>query len=309
MHPELTASPLPAPARRRLLRWGDRWRRDLPWRRTRDPWAVLVSELMLQQTQVSRVIPRYEAFLSRFPTAGACAAAEVGEVVRAWAGLGYNRRAVSVHRAATIVEHEHGGEVPDRLEALLGLPGVGPYTARAVMAFAFERDVGVVDTNVARVLARLAGRPLDRAEVQHLADRAVPRGAGWRWNQAMLDLGATVCTSRRPRCDACPVRAACSWQARGGLPPDPARGSAGVSVPQSRFEGSDRQGRGRLVRALREQGVVEPSDVAAVAGWPGDHQRAARVVASLVRDGLAVVDSAGRVRLPSVQPVTGGPTR
>jgi A/G-specific adenine glycosylase len=253
---------------------------------------------MLQQTQVRRVIPRYEAFLDRYPTPEACAGAEVADVVLDWAGLGYNRRAVSLWRAATQVVRDHGGVVPDTLDALLALPGIGPYTARAVLAFAFERDVGVVDTNAARVLARVAGRSLGRGEVQQLADRLVPEGEGWRWNQAVLDLGATVCVSRRPRCDACPVRRACAWHAAGCPQPDPARGSAGVSGPQSRFEGSDRQGRGRLVDALRRHGSVPASKVAAIAGWPEDPDRAARVVASLVRDGLTAVGPDGQLVLP-----------
>ena len=128
-----------------LLSWAARDGRDLPWRRTRDPWAVLVSELMLQQTQVPRVVSRWPAFLERFPTPGACAAAPAGDVVRAWAGLGYNRRAVNVHRAATAVVERHGGRLPSALADLLALPGIGPYTARAVLAFAFEADVGVLD--------------------------------------------------------------------------------------------------------------------------------------------------------------------
>ncbi|MDQ4130378.1 MAG: A/G-specific adenine glycosylase, partial [Actinomycetota bacterium] len=137
-----------------LLAWGDGRRADLPWRATRDPWAVLVSETMLQQTQTSRVAPRYTAFLARFPTAAACAAAPAADILRAWAGLGYNRRALSLHRAAQAIVERHAGQVPDDLEALLALPGVGPYTARAVLALAFEADHGVLDTNAARVLAR-----------------------------------------------------------------------------------------------------------------------------------------------------------
>src|SRR5436190_19731455 len=128
-----------------LTSWAEGARRDLPWRRTRDPWAVLVSELMLQQTQVPRVLPRYEAFMTRFPPPAACAAAPAGEVVRAWAGLGYNRRAVNLHRAATAIVELHDGRLPADLEALLALPGIGPYTARAILAFAFEADVGVLD--------------------------------------------------------------------------------------------------------------------------------------------------------------------
>lgn len=257
--------------------------RNLPWRATRDPWAVLVSELMLQQTQVLRVLPKYEAFLGAFPTASACAAGNRGDVLRLWQGLGYNRRAVHLHATAVAIVERHDGVVPDDLAALLALPGIGPYTARAVLAFAFERDVAVVDTNVARVLARVEGRSLRAAEVQALADRLVPAGDAWRWNQAMLDLGAASCTKRRARCGECPVRAVCRWQGEGA---DPADGSAGVGGGQTRFVGSDRQGRGRLVDALRA-GPVRGEDVAAVMGWPDDPARAERVAATIVADGLA----------------------
>jgi len=268
-----------------VLDWWAGEQRDLPWRRTRDPWAVLVSEVMLQQTQVDRVVPKWHAFLDRFPDPTTCAAAPVGAVIEAWAGLGYNRRGVALHRCAMTVVEEHGGELPLDLAALLDLPGIGPYTARAVLAFAGERDVAVVDTNVARVLARQAGGPLRPREVQALADALVPSGQGWAWNQAMLDLGATVCRARDVRCGDCPVAPTCSW--RGGPGPDPAVGSAGVSGGQSRFEGSDRQGRGRLVDALRRGPVV---DLASTAGWPDDPERAARVADTLVADGLAVLD-------------------
>mgnify|MGYP003939040293 FL=1 len=281
-----------------LLDWFDRLGRDLPWRRTRDPWAVLVAELMLQQTQVERVIPRWEAFLERWPEPEDCAAAPLGEVVTAWAGLGYNRRAVNLHRAAVAVCERHRGELPRDLDELLALPGIGPYTARAVLAFAYEDDrVGVLDTNVARVLARRTGRSLGRAEAQRAADAAVPPGEGWRWNQAMLDLGATRCRARQPDCEACPVASGCAWYEAGRSEPDPAVGSAGVSGGQSRFEGSDRQGRGRLVDALR-LGPVEAADLARVAGWPDDPPRAARIAATLVRDGLAV-EADGTYRLPT----------
>ena len=164
-------------------------------------------------------------------------------------------------------EH-HGGAFPDDLDGLLALPGVGPYTARAVLAFAFERDVGVVDTNVGRVLARRAGRASRRREVQAAADAAGPPGEGWAHNQAMLDLGATVCVARRPACERCPVLATCAWGASGGQAPDPAVRSAGVSGRQSRFAGSDRQGRGRLVDALRSGPGRRSRDLAAVMGWP-----------------------------------------
>jgi A/G-specific adenine glycosylase len=283
---------------RTLLRWGSRVRRDLPWRRTRDPWAILVSELMLQQTQVARVIPRYEAFLAAFATPAACAAAAPGEVLRRWEGLGYNRRALNLHRAAARVVEDHGGTLPDDLDALLALPGIGPYTARAVLAFAFERDHGVVDTNAARFLARaVAGRRLGAREAQQLADAQVPPGEGWAWNQAVLDLGATVCVKRSPRCDDCPIRTTCAWFVAGRPAPDPAEGSAGTSGRQSTFEGSDRQGRGRLVQALRT-GPVALARVADVVGWTDDPDRALRVADGLVVDGLAeYVD--GQLSLPA----------
>jgi A/G-specific adenine glycosylase len=274
---------------RELGEWADGHLRDLPWRRTRDPWAVLVSELMAQQTGINRVVPAYHAFLSRFPDPAACAAASVADVLRSWAGLGYNRRAVNLHRAADAVVERHRGRVPDSLEALLALPGVGPYTARAVLAFAFERPVGVVDTNVGRVLARWTGRSLTPAEAQGLADLAVPEHDAWRWNQAVMELGATVCRRREPDCAGCPVSWWCRWHADGRPPPDPADGSARVGTGQSRFEGSDRQGRGRLVAALR-CGPVSERDVPSVMGWADDPERARRVAQGVVADGLATLD-------------------
>jgi A/G-specific adenine glycosylase len=272
-----------------LRRWWAETARDLPWRRTRDPWAILVSEVMLQQTQVDRVVPRWHRFLARFPDPSACARAPAGDVIDEWSGLGYNRRALALHRAATAIEADHGGRLPPDLDALVDLPGVGPYTARAVLVFAYEHDEGVLDTNVARVLARRGGRRLTRAEAQAAADRAVPAGGGWWWNQAMLDLGAQVCTARAPRCDACPARSGCCWAGGAGGRPDPAVGSAGVAGGQSRFEGSDRQGRGRLVEALR-QGPVDEVDLGPVMGWPDDADRARRVATALVEEGLVVRD-------------------
>ena len=275
-----------------LLSWWEaNGRHELPWRATRDPWAVLVSELMLQQTQVPRVATRWPQFLERFPTPASCAAAPVGDVVVAWEGLGYNRRAVNLHRCATAVVEHHGGRLPEDLDDLLALPGIGPYTARAVLVFAFEHDLGLVDTNAGRFVARaLAGRALPLRGAQAVADAAVPAGDGWRWGQAVFDLGATTCTKRAPRCDACPLRDGhCAWAAAGFPDPDPVLGSAGISTPQSRFEGSDRQGRGRLVAALRS-GPVADADLARVMGWPDDPHRAASVARTLVADGLASAD-------------------
>jgi A/G-specific adenine glycosylase len=273
-------------------------RRDLPWRRTRDPWGILVSECMLQQTQVTRVIPKWEAFLEHFPTATACADAPLVDTIRLWQGLGYNRRAVQLHAAACAVRDRHGGTVPGVLADLLALPGVGAYTARAVRTFAYECDDAVVDTNVARIMARaVAGRRLRWREVQGLADGLVPEGEGWAWNQGVLDLGATICLKQVPRCGRCPVRGVCAWQQQGCEAPDPALASAGVSGRQPRFAGSDRQGRGRLVDALRD-GPVADDVLAERMGWPTEPLRAQRVAAALVRDGLAHRDAvSGCLRL------------
>ena len=260
-----------------MIAWATRHGRDLPWRHTRDPWAILVSEVMLQQTQVARVVPVWRAFLEQFPTAKECAAAPQADVVTAWRGMGYNRRAVNLHRCAIAVANDHAGNVPDDLDALLQLPGIGPYTARAVLAFAFERRVGVLDVNAARVHARLNARVVDQSE----ADAAAPRTNPWAWNQAMLDLGATVCTKRNPACERCPLARECVWR---GVGPDP----AGPGSRQSRFEGSDRQGAGHLVDALRAGPVSSrPDDLAVTMGWPSDPERALRVALRVVADGLA----------------------
>ncbi len=280
-----------------LHTWGDAQRRDLPWRDTRDPWEILVSELMLQQTQVARVVPRWAAFLQLFPTIRAAADAPRSELIRAWQGLGYPRRAVNLHRCAQVVVEEHDGAVPDDLDALLALPGIGPYTARAILAFAFERDVGVVDTNASRFLSRaVVGERLTARTAQTWADVVVPGGTGWAHNQAVLDLGATVCVRRSPRCDDCPIRSRCAWARAGFAEEDPAGRSAGAPTRQARFDGSDRQGRGRLVAALGS-GDVPVDDAARAMGWPDDAARASRVVADLVRDGL-VVEDRGMLALP-----------
>ncbi len=270
-----------------VLAWGADDLRDLPWRRERDPWRILVAEVMLQQTQADRVIAKWTAFLVAFPTASACAAASLADVLRLWQGLGYPRRARNLHLAASVVVDQHGGRLPDDLGRLLALPGVGSYTARALLAFAFERDVAVVDTNIARILARSGGERLTPSRAQSAADELVPAGHGWLWNQVFMDLGAAVCRPT-PRCDVCPLASSCRWNLAGRPDPDPAVGSAGVSTRQAPFEGSDRQARGRVLKAL------------------GDRPRSAadfdpRIVDGLVADGL--VHSDGTIlTLPGVTP-------
>jgi A/G-specific adenine glycosylase len=240
---------------------------------------------MLQQTQVDRVVPHYERFLAAFPTPAACAAAGPAAVVRLWSGLGYNRRALNLHRAAAAMVAEHGGRVPHDDRALRSLPGVGPYTARAVRTFAFGDDVAAVDTNGVRVLARaVAGAPLSVSEATVIGDRLVPPGQSWAFNQAMFDLGATVCTAARPDCAHCPLSRQCAWR-RQGQSADPWRSSP-TARPQSTFEGSERQGRGRLLHALR-QGAVRHDALAVACGWPEDPDRAERVAAAVVAEGFA----------------------
>jgi A/G-specific adenine glycosylase len=264
--------------------------RDLPWRRTRDPWAILVSEVMLQQTQAARVIPKWRQFMSAYPTAAGCASAALGDVLRLWQGLGYPRRAKNLHDAAA--EIARLGRFPQTLDELRRLPGVGAYTARAVMAFAFEVDCAVVDTNIARVLARLAGTRLTARQVQANADELVPAGESWAWNQCLMDLGATVCRPANPNCAECPLAASCAWHGEGAE--DPAIGSAGVSGRQARFDGSDRQARGLLLQAL-VNAPIGSERVATVMRC--DESRAARLVADLEREGL-VVRRERMLRLP-----------
>jgi A/G-specific adenine glycosylase len=234
--------------RRRVLSWYARDHRDLPWRRTRDPYAVLVSEVMLQQTQANRIVDRYQRFLTRFPTAQALAGASDAAVLAEWSGLGYNRRALALRRAAVTVS---ASGWPERSADLQRLPGVGPYTARALASLAFGEAVGVVDTNVRRWLVRRFGLPISSApaRLQRLADELAVGGSERppdrvevaAWTHASMELGATVCRARVPRCEACPVARGC-----------PSRGRAlHIPVPrQAPFPRSNRAARGALIRAL-----------------------------------------------------------
>lgn len=312
----------------RLLSWFAGRSRDLPWRRTRDPYAILVSEIMLQQTQVERVIPKYLAFIAAFPTLEALAEAPTAEVIRLWAGLGYNRRAVNLQRAARAVRDEHGGVFPREVEALRRLPGVGPYTAGAVACFAFEQDVAFMDTNIRRVLRRaLVGpdgsepEPSER-ELLALGAALVPPGRGWAWNQAIMELGALVCTAAAPACRQCPLRADCrayaAWAAADeaavlamGAPaaPAPARPARRAAEgrasyrPEGPFVGSRRWFRGRLVEALRALPHGQSAPLAELgplvkAGFhAGDLPWLRELAAGLARDGLLTLDG-DAARLP-----------
>lgn len=277
-------------------------RDQLPWRSPdTSPWGVLVSETMLAQTQVGRVAERYPAFMTRYPTPASLATDSLGEVLRLWQGLGYPRRAANLWRCAGMIASQHGGEVPRDLAGLLALPGVGRYTARAMLAFAFGEPAMPVDTNIGRVLARLAGRPLAEREAQALGDSLLAASSPRETALSFMDLGATLCRPAEPRCDECPLRPVCRHgrvraSAPGGEGEDPALGSARVSKPQAPFEGSDRQGRGRLLKAAADGGLA-PGDLAPAAGWPDDVARAERAARSLVDDGLLRF-VAGRYVLP-----------
>jgi A/G-specific adenine glycosylase len=280
-----------------VLEWFARAGRDLPWRRTRDPYRVLVAEVLAQQTQAERAAAAFPRFLERFPDVEALARATPAEVLRAWQGLGYNRRALALRACAQAVV-ERGGW-PETVAELATLPGVGPYTARAVACFALEQDVAPVDTNVARVLARsLAGADpsqLGPAARQALADRALPPGRAWAWSSALMDVGATYCRAAAPRCDGCPVALACQWRALG---PQAPRSRSRRSAP---FASSDRRWRGAVVRALAaapagldEAALAATVDAAAADRPPGWFTA---LLARLQEEGL-IVEFDGRYHLP-----------
>jgi A/G-specific adenine glycosylase len=264
-------------------------RRDLPWRRRGfSAWGTLISEFMLQQTQVARVIPRLEEWLRRWPTPADLAATPAGEAVRAWDRLGYPRRALALHAAAVAIAERHGGEVPSDVDALLALPGVGPYTARAVAVFAYGLRHPVVDTNVRRVIARAvagqgqagpASTARDLAAMTALLPESDEDAAVF--NAGVMELGAVVCTARQPRCGACPIAERCAWRALGHPAYD------GPRPPrQQRYAGSDRQARGRILAELRRSAVPVPD--AGLAEAIPDAARRRRILSSLERDGLAV---------------------
>jgi len=282
--------------RRRIGSWYDQNARELPWRAPEvTPWGVLVSEIMLQQTPVARVLPIWTLWLQRWPTPAALAAEEPAAAIRAWARLGYPRRALRLHAAARAIDDLHDGAVPEHEGVLRSLPGIGEYTAAAVAAFAFRRRSVVLDTNVRRVLGRvLRGEALpspavtnaERAEAAALVPADGPAAA--HWAVAVMELGALVCTARAPDCAVCPVRTRCRWF------------EAGQPEAQDRprtqgYEGTDRQARGQILAILRgADDPVPPSDLEPE--WPPAEQRD-RALASLLADGLVVLDN-GDYRLP-----------
>jgi A/G-specific adenine glycosylase len=287
-----------SPYAERLLGWYAVSARDLPWRAPDvTPWAVLVSEIMLQQTPVSRVLPAYQAWLARWPAPAALAADPAGEAVRQWGRLGYPRRALRLHETASIVTRDHGGQLPSTRDELLALPGIGAYTAAAVAVFAFGRRHAVLDTNVRRVLARVeSGREFPGAQPSvaeyRLAESLLPAEAAVaaRWSVAVMELGALTCTAAAPRCEDCPLAGHCTWLAAG-------RPAAVVRPVGQTYEGTDRQCRGRLLAVLRES--REPVTQARMdTAWPDGVQRS-RALDGLVADGLVDPLPDGRFALPS----------
>ena len=266
--------------RRALKRAAPAIARPLPWVGCGDPWAIVVSEFMLQQTQTSRVIGPWQRFLERFPTPADGAGAPLGEVLRLWEGLGFHRRAKFLHDTAKAIRDQWDGEVPSSAADLRTLPGVGAYTANAIASFAFGAPTAVLDTNVGRILARaVANRRLESKEAQSLVDELVPNQDSALFNQALLDLGAQFCT-KRPQCEVCPLAGVCRWRLEGG--DDPAPSSAGVSKAQSTFEGSARQLRGRVLALLRTAPCTEGELAERVANDP----RLLECLAGLEHDGL-----------------------
>jgi len=281
-----------------VVDWYHANRRDLPWRRDGfTAWGTLVSEFMLQQTPVTRVIPRLEEWLERWPTPAALAAVPSGEAVRAWKSLGYPRRALWLHAAAVAITERHGGVVPDDVTELLALPGIGDYTARAVAVFAYGERHPVVDTNIRRVIARAVdgqgepGPPSARRDLAAM-EALLPddRPAAAAFNAGMMELGAIVCVARTPRCDECPLATSCSWRAAGYPAYDGPR-----KAVQKKYEGSDRQVRGLILAELRASHI--PVTAAELDGvWPDAAQRD-RALAGLLADGLAV-EAQGGYTLP-----------
>ncbi len=274
--------------RRALLRATPSLKRELPWIGA-TPWKVLVSEFMLQQTQVSRVIEPWEKFIKTFPTPTKCADASLAEVLKLWGGLGFSRRAKALHETSKMIRDQHKGKVPATVEELRSLKGVGEYTANAVASFAFGAPVAILDTNVGRILSRgVANKTLNQNEARKLVSELLPKIQIAQFNQAMLDLGAQFCKSK-PLCEQCPVAKSCAWKLKGGK--DPAIKSAGVSKPQSTFKGSDRQVRGQVLAQLRNSSVSMTklrSHLHEV-----DPTRLQNVIDGLVRDGL--IEQRGRM--------------
>ena len=281
--------------------------RDLPWRRNASPYEVLVAEVMLQQTQVERVVPKYGAFLADFPSLASLAAASRGDAIRAWAGLGYNARAVRLHELALTVVRDHDGQLPRDVRALRALPGLGPYTAAAVACFAFGASVPLADTNIYRVLSRVVhgASPASRRDIDALAASLLPDPhaplLAAEWHQGLMDIGATICGVAVARCGECPLRSSCvAAPVLSGAPRAVAEASVPHIAKQAPYPGSNRQLRGRVVdylRGLHSGGTASIGGIADVLGI-AEQDVVQRVVDGLARDGLVAEREPMRYALP-----------
>lgn len=286
---------------RKLRAWFAANARELAWRdQTTTPWGVLVSEVMSQQTPVGRVEPRWLEWMRRWPTPKDLAEEKTSEILKAWQGMGYPRRALRLKQAASAIVESHGGEVPRDVESLLALPGVGDYTARAVAAFAYGISTPVVDTNIRRVVSRVVharflvstAKAADRDDVARFLDPET----GAATCLALMELGAIVCTAKNPRCDRCPITNLCGWH-KAGCPAPSSKEMAQAKKRVQKFTGTDRQVRGLIMKTLAEADQpIAPAAIDVV--WPDAAQRA-RALASLIEDGLAEQTECGRIRLPA----------
>jgi A/G-specific adenine glycosylase len=291
--------------RERLLPWYAEHKRDLPWRRTRDAYKLLAAEMMLQQTGVDRIAPKWLTFVERFPSWEALAAAPLADVIREWRGLGYNRRAVSLHRIAQAVVGQHGGWLPEERAELLRLPGVGPYTANAILSFVHGQDVPAVDVNLQRVIGRVVFGRADApiADVERAAREALPPGESSDWNQALMDFASLQCTLRRPACLFCPLRDVCAAAGAGEVTYQLAEGpTRAVAERRAPYLASTRYLRGRIVDAARHlppDGALTLADVEGIvaANSASEGRDVAVLLAGLVRDGLLAQVGEG-YRLP-----------
>ena len=282
-----------------IIDWFETEGRDLPWRQPGfTPWGSLVSEFMLQQTPVARVIPKLEEFLNRWPTPAALAASPSGDAVRAWANLGYPRRALWLHACAVTIVEKFNGEVPSNVEDLLSLPGVGPYTARAIAVFAYGGHEPVVDTNIRRVIARHnqgnadQGPPSTTRDLVAMTALLPSPELSPAFNAGIMELGALVCTARNPRCEVCPIARTCAWK-NAGYPEH----VGPKKTVQKKYEGSDRQARGAVMKALRDaHSTVSSAELATV--WD-DKAQLGRAITGLLKDGLIELVADDSYQLPA----------
>ena len=281
----------------RILRWYHKHQREMQWRTTKDPYEILLSEIMLQQTQVSRVQEKLPVFLKKFRNVHALAKASRADVIHAWQGMGYNNRAVQLHEMANVIVDEYRGRIPSDIVCLQKLPGIGPYTSHAVACFAFRKNVPLVDVNIRRVLSRLLWRMKNRGEVRgenelwNVAARALP-GSAYAWNQALMDLGATICTSNNPSCTMCPVNDVCSSQHLGNKIHSRLREKGRKKLEPSYGGTPQRIWRGRVVEALRNVNgrgsisimqigkIIKPTFTSSELTWLSD------LIANLEHDGI-----------------------